>query len=77
MAEVPFVIYLNKAFREANPALTARMAGVLDRPFSTASVIHSLMTLTGTSYPLYDSSRDVLSPEFTIRERYVEGEVWE
>ncbi len=50
---------------------------MLDRPFSTASVIHSLMTLTGTSYPLYDSSRDVLSPEFTIRERYVEGEVWE
>ncbi len=77
VAEVPFVIYLNRAFRDANPALTARMAGVLDRPFSTASVIHSLMTLTGTSYPLYDSSRDVLSPEFTIRERYVEGEVWE
>lgn len=73
---VPFIVYVNRAYREAHPEIIARLRAARDLPVSTANFIYSLMTLTGTTYPLYDPTRDFLSPEFKPRPRYVDGEVW-
>lgn len=75
--EVPFYIYVNSAFRECNPDLVRKIENAVDRPFSTANIIHTIMTLTSVTNPLlYDSSLDVLSDSFDVRPRYVDGRLW-
>lgn len=71
--KVPFVIYANPAYRERHPEITAKFREALSRPFSTANTIYSLMTISGVRHPIYDSSMDVLSPDFKPRTRYTEG----
>lgn len=73
---VPFVIYLNRAYRDANPEMVKRLETARHLPFSTANIVHSLMTLSGTSYKLYDGTIDVLSPAFRPRVRYVDNAPW-
>lgn len=71
--DVPFIIYANSAWLYANPTLARDLGTAVDRPFSTANLIHTLMSLSGTSYCLYDSTLDVISPDFRPRHRYVNG----
>ena len=70
--QVPFLIYLNAPYRRQNPEIVERTRRATTLPLSTANLVHMLMTLTGTSYRLYDPSLDVLSPTFRPRIRYVE-----
>lgn len=74
--EVPFVVYVNSGFRSLYPELTAMIKGAADRPISTGDIIYMLMTVTGTSYPYYDATRDALSDHFKPRRRYVNGKPW-
>ncbi len=74
--EVPFIIYANRAYREKNPHIVRLLEQSVSRPFSTANLIYSLMTLTGTSYPHYSPVDDVLSPQFRPRIRMVGTTPW-
>lgn len=74
--EVPFIIYANRAYREANPDIMESIARGLHHPISTANLVHSLITLTGTSSPLYTPSLDPLSLHFTPRQRLVDEAPW-
>ena len=73
---VPFIIYLNSRFRQLYPDLTATIGASTRKAISTGDIIYMLMTVTGTSYPYYDASRDVLSDRFKTRRRYVNGKPW-
>ena len=75
--QVPFIIYVNKRFADANADLMQRVKQVSDRPMSSANLIHLLITLTGGTYHLYDPTLDILSPSYIIRPRYVDEEVWQ
>lgn len=71
---VPFIIYANKAYLEDNPDMAGRLRAAEKLPFSTSGLINMMLTLTGSSYRMYDATRDVLSPEFIPHVRYVDGE---
>lgn len=71
---VPFFIYANKAYRENNLEVIEKLEKAVKTPFSTSDLIHTLITLTGSAYRLYDPARDILSPEFLPRTRYVDEE---
>lgn len=74
--EVPFIIYLNRAFREAYPEKLAQLVQAKDLPLSTANLIHLILSLTGTGYQLCRDSLDISSPNYRIRPRYVDDHVW-
>lgn len=74
--KVPFVIYLNAAYRKANPEIVNQLERAKRQPISTANFVHSLMTLTGTSYKLFDPTIDFLSSGFKPRVRYVNDAPW-
>ena len=74
--EVPFMIYLNRAYREANPDIAASVGESLGKRISTANVANTFMTLTGTVFDRYDAKNDFLSPEFVSRRRYVDETLW-
>ncbi|MCM1320422.1 MAG: phosphoethanolamine transferase [Muribaculaceae bacterium] len=70
---VPCWIYMNKAYRDANPAMFARLQRVAGDRFSTSSTIHMLLTLTGSKYKLYDPQLDILNKRYNkTRKRYVD-----
>lgn len=71
---VPFFIYANRAYREANPELIKKMKEAENLPFSTSGLINMLITLTGSAYQLYDPTRDILSQDYEPRIRYVDDE---
>lgn len=75
-AQVPFILYANSEYRRSNPGIIDRIQQALSKPFSTANLVHSLLTLTGSGYSYYDPKLDVLSPEFEIRPRYVDEKIW-
>lgn len=75
--EVPFIIYVNDAYRHSNPEQVKHLEVAQSAKFSTSDVIHMLMTLSGISYPFYDSSKDILSDSFVSRTRYVDDRPWE
>lgn len=70
--DVPMILYLNPQYRAQNPDILNRLDSALSLPISNANIIHSMMTLTGTSYPLYNPKLDFLSPLFSSRIRYVD-----
>ena len=75
--EVPAVVYLNKAFRTADPEADSAFRKAVALPITTAEIAHPLMNLTGTSYSGYDSTRDFLSPNYHLRPRYVDHHPWQ
>lgn len=75
--EVPFIVYVNEAYRRRNPDVVRCLEGALAKPFSTANVVHLLMHLTGTGYAAYDATRDPLSQAYRIRPRYVDEKIWQ
>lgn len=75
--EIPFIVYTNAAYRRMSPAVIDMMRAGVERPFTTANVIYTLMTLSGISHPLYDATKDVLSPHFLQWPRYVDGKIFQ
>jgi len=73
---VPLIVWANEAWLRANPDRADALRAALQRPMSTANFAHMLMNLTGTSYAGYDSSLDVLSPDYIVRPRYVDESIW-
>lgn len=71
---IPMIIYLNKAYREANPEQTKAITESTSRPFSSADLIHLIMTATGTTYCKYNPTLDILSPQYSKPIRYVDEE---
>ena len=53
-----------------------QLAAAKDRPFSSAALVHMLMTLTGTDYELYNGADDPLSDSFVARTRMVDEAPW-
>lgn len=76
-AQVPMIIYFNGAYKRQNSALMSRAAAAADYPISTANIVYPLMTLSGTHYSHYDSTRDFMSPDFGFRPRMVDETPWE
>ena len=72
---VPFLIYVNDAYRHRNPEIVKEIEAARKVAFSTSELPQMLMHLSATRYRLYDSVRDPLSPAFRPRERWVDEEV--
>lgn len=48
--EIPFLVYLPHPFREAHPAIAARIKAAANRQVNTTDLIYTLMDLTGTTF---------------------------
>lgn len=70
--KVPFVVYVNEAYRKRNPDIISDLENALANPFSTAELPQMLLHLSGSEYFMYDSARDPLSVSFMARKRYVD-----
>lgn len=74
--EVPFMIYANQSYINQNPDIMTLLESSMGKKISTANFVHQLLTLSGTSYFLYDPGLDALSPEFKERKRLVDEKEW-
>ena len=71
------IVYANSAFREMRADKMKAIENARDRRISSANLVYALMNVTGTKYPLYDATLDFLSPEFAMRQRFVDETPWE
>lgn len=70
---VPFIIYANASYRADHPQVMQAIYTAIHRPFSTANIPYTIMTLSGINHPIYDPSIDPLSTSFRPLPRYVNG----
>ena len=70
MCEVPFILYLNKAYKEILDTNSIN----INRAFSTEDIPHSLLDICKIDYALKDSTRSIFNPNFVERERFVKEE---
>lgn len=73
---IPFVIYANLPYRSQNASIMDRIGKSKSRPFSSANVIHLLLSLTGSKYSHYEPRLDIISDDYEIRPRFVDEEIW-
>lgn len=74
--EVPFIVYTNEKYRQANPEMIRTLNSVRSRRISTANTLYPILTMTGTYCPEYDNTYDFLSPAYIERPRYVDEKMW-
>lgn len=72
--QVPMVVYANAAYRRAFPERVERLKAACGKAFSTSGISYLLMGLSGTEYNGYDATRDISSPSYRQRPRYVDRE---
>ena len=70
MCEVPFILYLNEAYKEILDTNSIN----INRAFSTEDIPHSLLDICKIDYALKDSTRSIFNPNFIERERFVKEE---
>lgn len=73
---VPLLFYLNTPYLRRNPSAMAALRQNTGRPVSTANIVHTLMSLSGTAYCEYDSVYDLTSRSYFDRPRYVDEAIW-
>ena len=70
MCEVPFILYLNEAYKEILDTNSIN----INRAFSTEDIPHSLLDICKIDYDLKDSTRSIFNSNFVERERFVKEE---
>lgn len=75
--KVPMFIYSNLCYKIKNPVADNAMSSAVDLPITSASLIHSLLSMSGTMYESYRPSEDFLSESFRPRVRYVDQLPWQ
>lgn len=62
--EIPVLIWGSRTFRKNHRQLYKQLKAIADKPFKTDDIAHFLLGLGGIQTPLYDPSRDWLSPDY-------------
>lgn len=73
--EVPFEVFVTPAAQQAFPWIMPALQGAQDKPFGTDDLPHMVLRLGGVKTTYYNKERDILSPEFKVRERPVKDGV--
>lgn len=74
--EVPLIFYLNSPYITGNPSAMQKLRNNAGKAVSTANIVHTLMSLSGTTYIEYDASYDIISDHYCERPRYVDETIW-
>lgn len=64
MFEIPFLLWMNASYKQANPAIVKVLPDYLNRRFINHHLIHSLPTLAGLSFSKQQNDKNLFSPRF-------------
>ncbi len=67
---VPMLLFCNKAYSASNKSQFETLKANLQKPITTANLIHSLLGLAGVRYKLYDEKLDFSSDNYAPGVRY-------
>lgn len=71
MYTIPFVIAGNTEFQKTLPGRSTSGESLINRPYSTEHLIHTLCGLASLDYPSCEPQHDILDPHFIVSERLV------
>ena len=72
--DVPFIVWASPEYRRQRDV--SAFAGYLDRPMRLDDAIHAIMDLAGLKTDLLDPTRSVLSDQYVMRPRIVDGQFY-
>lgn len=64
MYKIPFLLWVNKSFKQNNPELTRNLPNYLNRKFNSQDLIHSLPCLSGLSLDEVEPERNLFAPDY-------------
>ncbi|QKJ88786.1 Phosphoethanolamine transferase CptA [Paramixta manurensis] len=68
MYNIPFMIWTSPQWKQAHPR---DFSGMVNRPYSSAELIHTWSDLAGLSYDMYQPQRSLVSPQFVPMTRWI------
>lgn len=71
--EIPFVIWCSDLFKNKYPDVVKNIAEAVSKPFMIDNVCQMLFYLGGVKTDYYHSERNVLSPNYCIKDRNIRG----
>lgn len=71
--EIPFVIWCSDLFKNKYPDVVKNIAEAVSKPFMIDNVCQMLFYLGGVKTDYYHSERNVLSPNYCIKDRIIRG----
>lgn len=73
--EIPLLIWGTPSFRKKHKNLYSHLKAISDKAYKTDDIAHFLLGLGGIQTPLYDKTRDWLSPEYEVHPRLLKHAV--
>lgn len=70
---IPFLVWCSDRYMKTHPQQMEAIRGAVDRPATADDVAHTLFSLAGIQTPYYQSRRDVLSSDYVVGQRIVQG----
>ena len=69
LAEIPFVVWLSRGYRQHHPEIAARVGAAQNRSYDTSDLLYSITDLARLSFPGDDPTRSIFSGSFVPRQR--------
>ena len=73
MIEIPVLVWASKSFRERYPGKISALAAVLDRPYRTDYLIHTVLDLMDIRTTSFDETKSVINEKFLELPRIYNG----
>ena len=62
--EIPFIVWLSKAYRDQSPTKIQTLENNLNKPFITSQLFHSILDLNHIDYDSLESSKSIFSASY-------------
>lgn len=71
--EIPFVLWCSNSYLATHPGQVNAIRQALDKPATADDVAHLLFSLASIQTPYYNGKRDLLSPDYAVGRRILQG----
>ena len=75
MFEIPFIIWPSQAAKKRKEMLKNKH--ILNRPYQTDNLIHTLLDMADVSHPYFDSTKSIISDSFITGNRIMAGKSYD
>lgn len=73
--EIPCFVWYSNRYEASHPEIVSAIKAAVDKPMSSDDISHTLLNMASIHTPYYHNNRDVLSDQFVVKPRIVQGKI--
>lgn len=73
--EIPCFVWYSERYEASHPKIVSAIKASVDKPMWSDDISHTLLNMASIHTPYYHSDRDVLSDQYVVKPRIVQGKI--